>query len=111
MTTKVKTPDEIVAMREGGAMLAAVLRAITSQIRAGMSTLELSQLAGKELQKLGGQPAFKGYQGFPEVLCVSVNDEVVHGIPSQDHIIENGDIVSCDFGVLHKGRLLTPRYR
>jgi methionyl aminopeptidase len=105
MTTKVKTPAEIIAMRESGQMLAAVLKAITSQIKPGMSTLDLSRLADKELATLGGKPAFKGYQGFPEGLCVSVNEEVVHGIPYKDHIIEEGDIVSCDFGVLHKGMI------
>jgi len=103
MTTKVKSQAEIVAMREGGAMLAKVLRVVTADIRPGTSTLELSNLADKTLQKLGGKPAFKGYEGFPEVLCVSVNDEVVHGIPRGDHIVKEGDIVSCDFGVLHKG--------
>lgn len=103
MTTKVKTPAQIEAMREGGAMLAAVLKHLTDNVRPGMSTLDLTRLADKELARLGGKPAFKGYEGFPESLCVSVNDEVVHGIPRADHIIEEGDIVTCDFGVLHKG--------
>lgn len=105
MTTRVKSSSEIEAMRESGKMLAKVLRAVTAAIKPGMNTLELSELADKELQKLGGKPAFKGYQGFPEVLCVSVNDEVVHGIPRRDHVIEEGDIVSCDFGVVHKGMI------
>lgn len=105
MTTRVKTPAEIAAMRTSGQMLAAVLAIVTTQIKPGMSTMDLSKLAEAELRKLGGKPAFKGYQGFPEVLCVSVNDEVVHGIPRKDHIISEGDIVSCDFGVNFKGMI------
>jgi len=105
MTTRVKTAAEIAAMRESGRRLAAVLKAVTSQIRPGMSTLDLSKLADKELTKLGGKPAFRGYEGFPESLCVSVNDEVIHGIPQADHIIKEGDIVSCDFGVDYQGMI------
>lgn len=105
MTTRVKTAEEVTAMRESGQMLAAVLKDVTSQIRPGMTTAELSRIADKKLQQLGGKPAFKGYQGFPAALCVSVNDEVVHGIPSDHHEIQEGDIVSCDFGVVHKGMI------
>lgn len=105
MTTKVKTKSEIAAMRESGHMLATVLAALQSQIGVGMSTLDLSRLAAKELSPLGGEPAFKGYRGFPEVLCVSVNDEVVHGIPRADRIINEGDIVGMDFGVRYKGMI------
>lgn len=105
MTTRVKTADEIAAMRKSGKMLSTVLATVTSQIKPGMSTMELSRLADKQLQKLGGQPAFKDYEGFPEVLCVSVNDEVIHGIPRADRIIADGDIVSCDFGVVYNGMI------
>lgn len=105
MTTRVKTAAEITAIRESGRQLATVLKAITGQIEPGMSTLDLSNLAERELQKLGGKPAFRGYEGFSEVLCVSVNDEVIHGIPRADHIIKEGDIVSCDFGVNHQGMI------
>jgi methionyl aminopeptidase len=70
-----------------------------------MSTLDLSHIAEKELARLGGEPAFRGYQGFPEVLCVSVNDEVVHGIPRANKIIKEGDIVGLDFGVRWKGMI------
>jgi len=105
MTTRVKTAGEIAAMRRSGQMLATVLKAVTAQIEPGMSTLDLSKLAEVELKKLGGKPAFLGYQGFTEVLCVSVNDEVIHGIPRKDHIIRDGDIVSCDFGVNYKGMI------
>ncbi|MCA9333839.1 type I methionyl aminopeptidase [Candidatus Saccharibacteria bacterium] len=101
--TRVKTTAEINAMREGGAMLAHVLKALAEYVEPGLSTKELAVFAQKELAKLGGKPAFLGYYGFPDVLCVSLNDEVVHGIPREDRIIQNGDIVSMDFGVLHKG--------
>lgn len=99
MTTKVKTAQEIEAMRDSGHQLATVLRTIKEAAKPGMSTMELTKLADKTLAKLGGKPAFKGYQGFPESLCVSVNEAVIHGIPNQDYILEDGDILSCDFGV------------
>lgn len=105
MTTKVKNATEIVAMRESGRMLAVVLNKLEAEIGPGMSTMDLSKIAEKELAKLGGEPAFKGYQGFPEVLCVSVNDEVVHGIPRTDKIIKDGDIVGLDFGVKYRGMI------
>ena len=105
MTTQVKTADEITAMRESGRMLATVLEKLKREIRPGMSTLDLSELAERELQSLGGIPAFKGYQDFPEALCVSVNDEVVHGIPRADKIIQEGDIVGLDFGVIYRGMI------
>ncbi len=103
MVTKVKTDVEIAAMREGGKMLATVLSALRDQVSVGMTSADLSEIAKKKLIKLGGKPAFLGYEGFPDVVCVSINEEVVHGIPSKERIIQDGDIVSFDFGVLHKG--------
>jgi len=100
MYTREKKPSEIAAMRESGRMLATVLELLRHSAKPGMSTMDLNIIAEKELQSLGGKPAFLGYQGFPAVLCVSINDEVVHGIPSKDKIIEDGDIVSLDFGVV-----------
>lgn len=105
MFTKVKTTQEIDAARESGAMLGQVLDYIMEHIEVGITTQALSDMASKELALLGGKPAFLGYQGFPEALCVSLNDEVVHGIPTQDRIIEDGDIVSFDFGVLYRGMI------
>lgn len=101
--TQIKTPAEIDAMREGGAMLAEVLRLLAKEVKPGVSTAQLDRIARDKLTELGAKPAFLGYYGFPAALCVSVNDEVVHGIPSSQRIIKNGDIVSYDFGVLHKG--------
>jgi len=105
MFTRVKTIQEVQAMRESGRMLAEVLNILKSRAAVGMSTLELNNIAASELKRLGGEPAFLGYQGFPGVLCVSINDEVVHGIPKVDKIIKNGDIVSLDFGVIYKNMI------
>lgn len=90
-------------MREGGAMLSAVLKHAVSALSEGMTTAELSRLAATELKRLGGEPAFLGYQGYPDVLCVSLNDAVVHGIPDEKIKIRAGDIVSLDFGVKWQG--------
>ncbi len=105
MQTKIKTSSEIVAMRESGRMLATVLAVLTKSVVPGMSTQDLDDIAVRELEKLGGKPAFLGYQGFPATLCVSLNDEVVHGIPSRERIIQAGDIVSMDFGVIYQGMI------
>lgn len=105
MLTRVKTPEEIAAMRESGKMLATVLDILRNKLAVGMTTKDLADIAKQELQKLGGQPSFLGYHGFPDVLCVSVNEEVVHGIPRTDKIIADGDVVSLDFGVTYKGMI------
>lgn len=103
MMTSIKTLEQQEAMRQGGHMLASVLRFIKQISSPGMTTKHLDDEAKKELSKLGGQPAFLGYQRFPGVLCVSLNDEVVHGIPSPHRKLSEGDIVSIDFGVKYRG--------
>lgn len=105
MYTKIKTPEEIVNMRKSGQILASVLKVVQQATKAGMSTHDLAEIAKSELERLGGKPVFLGYYGFPHVLCVSVNDEVIHGIPSTHKIIDEGDIVSIDFGVDYKGMI------
>ena len=80
MYTRIKTTAEIDAMRTGGKMLATVLVGLKGYMQSGMSTKDLAEFAKKELHALGGKPAFLGYQGFPDVLCVSVNEQVVHGL-------------------------------
>jgi methionyl aminopeptidase len=105
MMTRVKTASEIAAMSESGRMLATVLQFLKFEPIAGLSTKQLADMAAAELKKLGGQPAFLGYQGFPDVICISVNDEVVHGIPKKTKIIADGDIVSFDFGVTYRGMI------
>lgn len=103
--TKVKNSDEIEAMRESGKILAHVLKKLKDEITEGMSTKDLSDIAKAELRTTGGQPTFLGYFGFPDIICISVNDEVVHGIPRRNKIIKNGDIVSLDFGVTYKSMI------
>jgi methionyl aminopeptidase len=105
MFTKVKTEEELKAMRHSGQLLAQVLKVLSRKIEPGMTTKDLAEIAKDELRSTGGQPTFLGYQGFPDVLCVSVNDEVVHGIPRNSRKIESGDIVSMDFGVTYDGMI------
>ena len=105
MMTTVKNREQIVSMRESGAMLGHTLKVLRESVKVGMTTKELADLAAKELNSLGGKPAFLGYQGFPDVLCVSLNNEVVHGIPSKNKIIRSGDILSMDFGVIYNGMI------
>src|SRR5690606_18670083 len=100
--TKVKTDKEIEAMRVSGRMLAAVLKLLQAKTEPGMTSQDAAELAARELKALGGEPAFLGYLGFPSVLCVSINDEVVHGIPSPDRELKSGDLVSYDFGVKYQ---------
>jgi len=105
MLTKVKTPAEIEAMRESGRMLATILQLLKSKVTDGITTKELADIAARELKAFGVQGPFLGYNGFPDVLCTSINEEVVHGIPRADKIIRSGDIVSLDFGVKYNGMI------
>lgn len=92
-------------MRESGRMLAAVLQLLKTKAEPGISTKELADIARAELTALGGEPTFLGYQGFPDVLCISLNNEVVHGIPNPKRLVAGGDIVSLDFGVTYRGMI------
>lgn len=98
----IKSEREIQAMREAGGIVATVLEVLKLQVGPGMRTKELDAIAEGELEKLGAKSSFKGYQGFPATLCVSVNDEVVHGIPGE-RVLAEGDIVSLDFGAIFNG--------
>lgn len=98
-----KTPEEIEAMRRVGVIVAQVLAAVKENIKAGISTLALEEIALREVHKRGAKPAFKGYRGYPYCLCASINDEVVHGMPSGKRVLRDGDIISVDFGALHEG--------
>lgn len=102
--TKVKTPTEIENMRTSGQMLATVLDVVGKNLQENMTTKDIANIAAKEVKALGGKPTFLGMYGFPDVICVSVNDEVVHGIPGK-YVIKNGDIVSFDFGVTYNGMI------
>jgi methionyl aminopeptidase len=99
----VKTPDEIQVMSAANQIVAGVLQLLQREVSAGLSTSRMDRLAEDYCRDHGGQPAFKGYRGFPASLCVSINEEVVHGIPSKKVILREGDIVSVDFGVLYEG--------
>lgn len=106
MQTRIKTEAELDAMRTSGRILAAVLELVQNKTEVGVSTKYLADIAAKEVKRLGGKPAFLGYgdsPAFPDVICISVNDEVVHGIPRDDHILRAGDLVSIDFGVTYDG--------
>jgi methionyl aminopeptidase len=104
MTTRIKTADEIAAMRKSGQMLATVLELLKRETKAGLTPRDMSRLAAQELKRLGGEPAFKGFHGFPDIICISVNNQVQHSIPSAQPL-RNGDIVNYDFGVRYKGMI------
>jgi methionyl aminopeptidase len=102
MAIIVKSPSEIAAMRGAGMVVAFILKMPSKEIRAGITTRQLDDIAVRELTRYGATPAFTGYRGFPAALCVSINDEVVHGIPGE-RVIQEGDIVSLDFGAIVDG--------
>lgn len=97
-----KSSRELDVMRRAGSITAIILKEVAAAVRPGISTRELDVIAEKRCAELGVRPAFKGYNGFPACLCVSVNEQVVHGIPAQ-RTIRAGDIVSLDFGVIVDG--------
>lgn len=99
----IKTDEEIELMYQANQITAGVLDTLKKSIRYGISTFELDKLAEEYCRDHKGIPAFKGYRGFPASLCTSINDEVVHGIPSKNRILDKGDIISLDFGTLYKG--------
>ena len=98
-----KSPAEIEAMREAGRVSAKVLREVGKQVRPGVSTLELDEFAEALIRLEGGIPAFKGYGGFPGSICASVNEQIVHGIPSKGVVLKEGDIISIDTGAIVDG--------
>jgi methionyl aminopeptidase len=102
MSIIVKSDKEIATMRQAGRIVAKVLEILIKQVKPGMKTKELNITAERELKRLGGKSSFKGYHGFPASLCVSVNDEIVHGIPGE-RALNEGDIVSLDFGAIYDG--------
>jgi len=105
-----KSPSEIERMRAANAIVAEVLAQLREVVKPGMSTLDLDRMAEEITKRAGAKPAFKGYRHantrvppFPGSLCTSVNEEIVHGIPSASRVLEEGDVVSVDFGVLLEG--------
>lgn len=102
MMNRVKTAAEIKAMRQSGRILATVLDLLTKEVKVGLTPRHMADLAASELKRLGGEPAFKGFQGYKDIICVSVNSQVQHAIPS-DRPFEEGDVVNFDFGVRYRG--------
>jgi methionyl aminopeptidase len=98
-----KSSQEIEKMRRAGQVVREVLELLRSHVKPGATTLDLEKIAADRLAELGVKAAFKGYHGYPCVLCASVNSEVVHGIPSAKRVLKEGDIVSLDFGVFVDG--------
>jgi methionyl aminopeptidase len=94
-----KSPAEIERMRTANGLVAEVLADVAARVAPGVTTAELDAFAEREVRARGAEPAFKGYRGFPATLCTSVNDEVVHGIPSPKRVLRAGDIISIDMGV------------
>lgn len=103
MAVTIKSEREIELMRESCRLLAIVHKELEESIRPGMSTLDIDQIGDTLIHKLGCIPNFKNYNGYPASICVSVNDEVVHGIPTKQRILQEGDIVSLDAGLIYKG--------
>src|SRR3990167_11537542 len=97
-----KSPDEIEKIRKSSLIVAEILAAVRVAVRPGITTIELERLCEEDLNKRKVRPAFKGYRGYPYCLCTSVNEEVVHGMPSK-RVLREGDILGLDFGIEHKG--------
>lgn len=102
--TRVKTAQEVEAMRESGRMLATILDQLVKATEPGVTPKDMAHLAAEELKHLGGEPAFKGYFGYPDVICISVNNQVQHSIPTTDPY-QAGDVVNYDFGVRYRGMI------
>ena len=98
----IKSASELALMRQAGHIVAEVLQTLSREIKPGLRTKELDSLTAREVVRLGGNSSFMGYRGFPANLCVSVNDEIVHGIPGE-RMLHEGDIVSLDFGAIFQG--------
>jgi methionyl aminopeptidase len=105
----IKSQEEIQTLREGGRRLAAILTELAARAKPGISTAELDRIGYELAVKNGDKPAFLGYKPygakfpFPASVCISVNDEIVHGIPSEEKILKNGDVVTLDMGLIHEG--------
>lgn len=98
-----KSQTELEKMRRSGHIVRQVLDAVRSMVKPGVSTMDLERAAEEKIKELGAKPAFKGYYDYPCVLCTSVNNEIIHGIPSEKRVLKDGDIVSIDCGVVLEG--------
>ena len=98
----IKSPQEIAAMRRAGAIVGEVLALLRRSVEPGITTKELDTIAHKEIVRHGAKPTFKGYRGFPASICTSINEEIVHGIPSK-RVLKEGDIIKMDVGATLDG--------
>ena len=103
MSIQIKTNAEIEKMRTSGIALRKVHDAVKAAVRIGATTMDLERAAEAKVEELGAKAAFKGYHGYPAVLCTSINEEVVHGIPTDKRVLQEGDVVSVDCGVIIDG--------
>ncbi len=102
MAINIKSEREIAIMRQAGKIVGTVLAILVEAVKPGIKTKDLDAIAAREIKRMGGTPSFKGYRGYPANLCVSVNEEIVHGIPG-DRVLEEGDLVSLDLGAVYRG--------
>ena len=100
---QLKNPDQIKIMKEAGRITGEALLVARDHVRPGISTVELDRLVREHIEKAGAKPSFLGYGGFPGSACISINDEVIHGIPSKKRFLEEGDVVKIDVGAFYKG--------
>ncbi|MHB8418703.1 MAG: type I methionyl aminopeptidase [Myxococcales bacterium] len=100
---QLKAAPEIELMRRSGRIVWEILQEMAQAVQPGMSTLDLDRIAERLIREKGAQPAFKGYKGFPACVCISVNEEIVHGIPNRQRMLREGDLISLDFGVVVDG--------
>ena len=100
---QLKNPDQIKIMKEAGRITGEALLVARDHVRPGISTYELDRLVRESIEKAGAKPSFLGYGGFPGSACISINDEVIHGIPSKKRFLEEGDVVKIDVGAFYKG--------
>ena len=98
----IKIPEEVEIIAEGGKILAKIMKESENNVKSGITTKELDRLAESLIFKYGGECSFKGYQNFPACLCTSINEEIVHAVPS-DRVLKEGDIISLDIGMKYKG--------
>ncbi len=106
---KLKTPQEIKTLAEGGAILARILNQLIAAVKPGITTRSLDELARELIQQADAKSAFLGYRGYPAALCTSINEEIVHGLPS-DRVLKDGDVLKLDLGIIYK-KLFTDHAR
>jgi methionyl aminopeptidase len=104
--TQIKTPEEIENMKKAGEICSQVLKMLKDSVSPGKTTKQLADKAAEMIRSQGGEPSFLGYKDFPDVICISINEEVVHGIPDKKRIIRSGDIITFDLGVTYRNMIV-----